>query len=607
MTAKTTSDVFPKLVGADVEVGNFVLGAQGRRETGALASRAVLAEIEGHGEASQSNTRCNCPSCAGRREPQAGQGREPGWSGSGPGASYYNTSQDWGRKFLPANGGCAYIDLGHLELCIPEVISAYDHVSAWHAMLRIARDALDRANAKMPRGENLQILVNNSDGQDNSYGGHMNFLVSRQCYENIFHRKMHHLLFLASHFVSSIVFTGTGKVGAENGQPEVDFQLTQRGDYYETLTAAQTTYNRPIVNSRDETLCARFSTGPTSDEPHDRMARLHVIFFDSTLCQVASLLKIGVTQIVLAMIEQECVPANLILDDPLDALTAWGHDPDLRTAAKLVSGDACTAVEMQEAICDEAKQFVDAGRADGLVPRAAEIMELWEDTLAKLARRDWAGLAGRLDWVLKRLTIERAMGQRGFDWTSPEAKHLDHVYSSLDPLEGLYWTYEQSGPVEKLVTDAEIERFVHTPPEDTRAWLRAQVLRHADPANLDRVDWNLIALKFRKPNKTWWPSYTCRNIEMVDPFKGTRKECESLFGEANAVEEVLMGLSTENASTQDMGGTGTTQYQTVTYAPALIKDEAYESVEIRDISKIGLKPVDELEFEPEGEHDHEIP
>jgi len=47
--------------------------------------------------------------------------------------------QDRGRRFLPTNGGCAYIDLDHLELALPETLSAFDHVAYWRAMLHVAR------------------------------------------------------------------------------------------------------------------------------------------------------------------------------------------------------------------------------------------------------------------------------------------------------------------------------------------------------------------------------------------------------------------------------------------------------------------------------------
>mgnify|MGYP000615072306 CR=1 FL=1 len=59
-----------------------------------------------------------------------------------PVVTVYNP-QDWGRKFLATNGGCIYIDSNHLEICLPEVRRALEHVAAWHAMLRIARAALE--------------------------------------------------------------------------------------------------------------------------------------------------------------------------------------------------------------------------------------------------------------------------------------------------------------------------------------------------------------------------------------------------------------------------------------------------------------------------------
>src|SRR4051794_8370805 len=111
----------PKLNGCDIELGNFVLGLPGV-DTGAMASRALLAEIDG---LPRSRVLFHSPSHGCGREARETH-RYEGWH-----------AQDWGRKFLPANGGCVYIDLDHLELCLPEVISAWDHVASWQAMLRI--------------------------------------------------------------------------------------------------------------------------------------------------------------------------------------------------------------------------------------------------------------------------------------------------------------------------------------------------------------------------------------------------------------------------------------------------------------------------------------
>src|SRR2546428_12810018 len=101
-------------------------------------------------------------------------------------------------------------------------------------------------------------------------------------WDNLFIRRMHHMLYLAAYQASSIVFTGQGKVGTQNGRPPVPYQISQRADFFETLTGIQTTFNRPIVNSRDEALCGPWTYGVVSD-PGSGYARLHVIFFDNVL------------------------------------------------------------------------------------------------------------------------------------------------------------------------------------------------------------------------------------------------------------------------------------------------------------------------------------
>jgi len=403
--------------------------------------------------------------------------------------------QDIGRKFLGSNGGCVYIDLDHLEVCTPEVLSAHEFVAAWHAMLRIARDAMTAANAKCRPGQRIMVLVNSSDGRGNAYGSHLNFLVTRRLWDDLFVRRLHPDLFvLIAYQVSSIVCTGQGKVGAENGRPDVAYQISQRADFFDQLVGPQTTYNRPIVNSRNEPLCGTTHQHSAASGNRTDLARLHCIFYDSTLCHGSTLLKVGVMQIVLSMLEAGRLDKSLMLDDPLTALVAYSHDPKLAARARLADGRAVTAVELQSMYCECARAYVDAGGCDALVPRASAIVDLWEDTLDKLAQRDFDNLAPRLDWVLKRAQIERALASRGLDWSAPEAKHLDHLYSSLDPDEGLYWALQSAGLTQTLIDDPGIEYFLHMPPENTRAWTRAMLLRHLPRERIRSVDWDRIEL-----------------------------------------------------------------------------------------------------------------
>ena len=541
----------PKLLGADVEVGNFLAGATRPGGTGPEASRALLREFEGV-PARRWQT---APAAAPRTWDVPYQGD------SGDAVRSSVNLQDQGRKFLPGNGGCAYIDLDHLELALPETLSAFDHVACWHAMLRLTRQAMEAANREPgAHGERVEVLVNNSDGLGHSYGGHLNLLVTRAAWDNIFNRRLQYLLYLASFQTSAIVITGQGKVGSENRRAPVPFQLSQRADFVETLVGPHTTFDRPLVNSRDEPLCGgRHSWGDQhggTATPGRRLARLHVIFFDSNLCQVAGLLKAGLMQIVLAMVEAEQINPHLFLEDPLDALDRWSHDPGLTARARVAGGRRYTAVELQRRYFEAAARFVDQGRCDGIVPEARRIVELWDDTLTKLEARDLDALSTRLDWALKLSMLERARARRAdLAWNAPELKQLDHMYGNLDQSAGLYWIYERAGAVEQVVSAARIARFVSAPPDDTRAWARAMLLRRVDgDETIEEVDWD----RMRWRGRDWWTQ--ARTLDMSNPLALTRAAAGPVFETTSGLDDLLdaLGVARDAAATSATTALATT-------------------------------------------------
>ena len=59
----------PKLCGADIELGNFVLGLRSNRGTGFEASRLLLREIDGLPRVERSRGEpCDCAACRHSRE-----------------------------------------------------------------------------------------------------------------------------------------------------------------------------------------------------------------------------------------------------------------------------------------------------------------------------------------------------------------------------------------------------------------------------------------------------------------------------------------------------------------------------------------------------------
>jgi proteasome accessory factor A len=506
----------PKIIGCDVELGNFISGVESSSGSGQAASRLLLRAIDG------------IP--AERTGAIHDAGRE--------------NAQDRGRRFLPDNGGCAYIDSDHLELATPETLSAFDHVAYWQAMLRLARRAVHDVNARLPEGLQAHALANCSDGHGHSYGAHVNVLVTREAWNAIVRRKPHYLACLAAFQVSSIVFTGAGKVGSENGRPPADFQLSQRADFMETMLGEQTTYNRPLVNARDEALC-----GPSG--AREGLARLHVIFFDAALCQVATLLRTGTLQIVAAMLETGDVPSQLALDDPLEALQTWSRDPSLAARARLVSGEAVTAVELQQRFLEQARDYEATRGFGGIVPRAGEILALWADTLHKLGERDFDALGRRIDWVLKRQILTRVLTTRpSLTWQSAEIRHLDQLYASVDDTDGLFWAWASGGQLDEVVSEEEVARALDEPPEDTRAWTRAHLLRRAGMTRVTRVDWDRVDVRLDTGRSGYaWTSTSV--VHMPSPCGWSRGDTGRLFSPAATLEQIVEALGAVETTAED--------------------------------------------------------
>jgi proteasome accessory factor A len=518
----------PKLIGSDVELGNIIVGQSASGiQTGYHASRKLLRAVDG-----------------------IASGWQSAWYGNGSHSSGGSGSQDWGRKYLASNGGCAYVDLDHFEICTPEVTGARDYVAAWGAMLMIAQQAKADADLMLPEGQSIFATVNNSDRNGSSWGGHLSLLITRELFDAlcVTHSDLP-LSYLMAYQCSSILFTGAGKVGSENGRPEVEFQISQRADFFESLIGQQTTHRRPLVNTRDEPLCGRGDFG-VDDAPADTMARLHVIFYDSTLAAVSTYLKVGVLQIILAMSEASYLRSHVLLANPLAALNTWSHDPELNSRARLRNGTDLTAVEHQMLFLEEAKAFVNAGGCDSCVPEAEKIIAVWEDTLRKLGDRDWVALMSRLDWVAKRIVISEAVERGDMSWNSAPARHLDILFSSLDPDDGVHWSLVRAGLIEAVVTEEETRHFVTHSPVDSRAWTRAMLLRRAGEHAICSINWDEVRLRISATNRP--PVF--RTVRLDNPLAHTRADTEHLFAANLDLLALVDSLGARDTEVTTTGG-----------------------------------------------------
>src|SRR6476659_2852563 len=182
----------------------------------------------------------------------------------------------------------------------------------------------------IPGATPINLYKNNTDNKGVSYGAHENYLMSRR---TPFGDIVRHL---TPFFISRQVVCGAGRVGLGQDGREHGFQLTQRADFFEVEVGLETTLKRPIINTRDE---------PHADP--ERYRRLHVIIGDANLAEISTYLKVGTTALVLAMIEDKFLSADLSIEAPVRSLRAVSHDPTLTHQVRLRDGRRMTALELQ--------------------------------------------------------------------------------------------------------------------------------------------------------------------------------------------------------------------------------------------------------------------
>jgi Pup amidohydrolase len=399
------------------------------------------------------------------------------------------------------NGARYYVDHAHPEYSTPECASPRELVVHDKAGERILERSLHELEAILPSGQRVAIYKNNSDGKGNSYGTHENYLVDRATPFASLVRD------LTPFFVSRQVFTGAGKLGTE-GQFEDDdrsrYQLTQRADFFETEVGLETTLKRPIINTRDE---------PHADP--DKYRRLHVIIGDANMCEVATYLKVGTTALVLKMIEDEFLP-NLSLVNPVSALHQVSRDTTCRTLVRLDDDRRLTPVQLQWEFLDHAKKFVE--QEDDTAANA-DVLQRWEDVLTGL-EDDPLGLHRELDWVAKYRLMDGYRQRDGLDWSDPKLRLVDLQYHDVRRDKGLYYRLAQGGKVQRLVSDAEIDRAVMEPPEDTRAYFRGRCISKF-PDAIAAASWDSLIFDTGRD--------ALQRVPTREPLRGTRRHVESLL------------------------------------------------------------------------------
>lgn len=420
------------------------------------------------------------------------------------------------------NGARLYVDHAHPEYSSPEVTTPRAAVTWDRAGEIVMREAVERLRT-VPAGVGVPVNLykNNTDGKGASYGTHENYLMRR---ETPFQRIIAQL---TPFFVARQVVCGSGRVGIGVESRTAGYQIAQRSDFFEAEVGLETTLKRPIINTRDE--------------PHavaDLYRRLHVIIGDANHCDVASLLKMGMTSLVLAMIEDGAITEDLSVRRAVPTLHAVSHDTTLRKPVELLSGAKILPIEILWAYYEMAQAYL-ADRGGMPDADTAEVMEWWERVLT-LLQTDIPSAAPYVDWVGKLAVLDRYRERDRLTWESAQLRAIDIQWSDVRLEKGLFNRMAMAGRFHELVSTDEVRAAVTHPPEDTRAYFRGTcVARYPD--NVVAASWDSVI--FDVPD-----SRALQRVPMLEPLRGTKAAVGALIEQSPDAGTMLRRLSTATTS-----------------------------------------------------------
>ena len=410
----------------------------------------------------------------------------------------------WGRSsnvFLE-NGARLYLDVGsHPEYATPECDNVLDLIAHDKAGERILEALLAAAEVRLHEegiSGDVYLFKNNTDSAGNSYGCHENYLVARQ---GEFARIADVLI---PFFVTRQIYSGAGKV--LHGPRGAQYCLSQRAEHIWEGVSSATTRSRPIINTRDE---------PHADA--ERFRRLHVIVGDSNMSEVTTFLKIGVTDLVVRMVEENTVMRDLTLENPIRAIREVSHDITCRRKIRLATGRELSAIDIQTEYYDRAYKFIQRRGAD---PQSSRILAEWGEALAALSDGRPERLRSKVDWVAKHELLERYRAKHGVPLSHPRIALMDLAYHDVNRERGLYYLLERRGRMERVVPDKQVQKAMREPPQTTRARLRGEFIRQAKQRRRDyTVDW--VHLKLNDQAQ--------RTVLCKDPFRAVDERVEQLI------------------------------------------------------------------------------
>ncbi|MDO8590622.1 MAG: proteasome accessory factor PafA2 family protein, partial [bacterium] len=290
------------------------------------------------------------------------------------------------------------------------------------------------------------LYCHNNDWKGNTFGAHENYFTCAP-------RK--DWVQLIPFLIARPIMCGAGWINNK-----YEFEISQRAQHITCAQSNSTMNDRAVINLRSEPLA--------NVKGWDRF---HYIGGDDTMNEGATAMRIGMTALVMEMLEMGALPyieyKTEMAESDSKAVSQRTHNWKLEGVTKGPKG----GIELLHLYLNRAKQLF--SRRDDVT---TAILVIWEDTLNKLVS-DPLKLWRRLDWVAKLFILglfEESEENSTLEWLRSQ----DMEYHSLDPEKGLYYFLRQCGEVERIVSDKLIIEATVEPPIDTRAHVRGKITKH---------------------------------------------------------------------------------------------------------------------------------
>lgn len=402
-----------------------------------------------------------------------------------------NLSSPMLTNVVLSNGGRFYVDHAHPEYATPEVCGSREAVIWDVAGEIIAREAMAHSQEN---GVEVILYKNNTDSKGSAYGSHENYQIPRSLPFATLRD------YLVPFLATRPVICGSGRVGIGQHSEKPGFQISQRADFIADLVGLQTTFNRPIVNTRDE--------------PHagNSWRRLHVINGDANRFQGSVLAKVAATRAWLAALEVanalgQTFPLQglFFTGDPVEAVWRISHDSSLQARLQCVDGKERTSLQWQAEAAKRCGEFLVSADRSVLPSQCVDDAQIWLETTEMLAAGQGAS---RIEWVAKYDVFSRLAARLPGGWENPKLAALDIKWADLRP--GCSPVDKIQSQIEQVVTQREIAEAALNPPVGTRAQERGEAVRNR--SQLVAASWDTLVFETEAGN--------LRRVPLGDPIRG---------------------------------------------------------------------------------------